>query len=229
MKKYFNCADIIIIVFSCISIAWIIVYKFFWTNTVPVLNNFDKTADIIYTISTSIVASGIFYLFTIFIPKCDQIIKMQKQMRIYIKSLECASNTIIQFIYKGESRDKYSPDVFIQNVLNNNEEAERDFIKYYATPQYHSILIDSLKLHFEIYESILANYSNILPNNIKIRIVNLTKNGKAAFNNNPTIPLEINYHLLYTFQYLTFKEILNITIQLKKEFNWNETILWICR
>ncbi len=209
MKKYFNCGDLIIIVFLFLSIAWIIGYKFYWLNMIPLFSKADKVADITYTISTSIVASAIFYLFTIFIPKISEVNRMKKQIKIDIYSLEQTSFTIIQFI------NKYSIDQFIQNVFSDNGDIERDFTKYYGISQHKPVLLDSMKRQIDILESILKNYSDLLSNEIKRKIVNITKQGKGSLIEKPIVPIPDNYSILHKLHFETFKEILNITNLLK--------------
>lgn len=225
-KEYFNSANKIVFWLTGLSFAWISGYKFFWIDMNPQFINADKTADVIYTICTSVVASGLFYLFTIYIPKCYEINMMKKQMIIYIIGLEKYQETIIEHINKGNTKDKYLIDEFMQNVFNKNVDIERDFIKYYSIPKINKILLSSIKCQFEIFKSILENYSDLLPIEIKRKIVNITIQGNGSLQEYPIVDTHINYYYLHKLHFVTFKEVLKITNQLKHMYiiKWNNTM-----
>lgn len=166
MKKYFNCADVIIIVFSCISIAWIIGYKFFWFDMEPLFSNADKTADITYTICTSVVASGLFYLFTIFIPKYYRIKKISKIFAFRVSDIDDIINTVIGVVNNSKTNNKYDYNSFTDRIINNRKDLEQDFISHYSNKD-NIILLNKL---FNIvkyrFVDLVSSYKDILLNHL---------------------------------------------------------------
>lgn len=181
MKKYFNFADGIILLFLLIGIAWIIYYKFFWTNTVPLLNNADITADIFYTVSTSIVASGIFYLFTIYIPKCFAIKKMKLHLTHTLDNLDSFINLMVSDIYNSKNKMNYNMEDFIYSMKTDKDGVQQDFFTYLSKEKcYLEKIKESIKFHIIIFNIIIDTHLNLLPKEIYTEIIELCRSSNQA-------------------------------------------------
>lgn len=216
MKKYFNFADIIILLFIIFGIACITVYKFYWTNTVPVLSNADKCADIIYTISTSVVASGMFYLLTIFIPKYFKINNMLKDIKNTTSSIDFLSKQLVDSIPKGTSDERYSLNDFILTVNNNNTKAESHFLLCYFNSNSNKLITRILMYQINDFECIYYNYNQLLLDNTKKKLVNIFKSQQNSLNMSSDIP--DNNLCLYQLYYNMFKEIIILNEEIKRDY-----------
>lgn len=164
MKKYSNSADVIVFRITVISILWIISYKFFWIDMNPLFINADKTADIIYTISTSIVASGIFYLFTIFIPKYFLIRRMKQQLTETIGVVNSYIGLLVGEIHNSATINNYTINE-IEIIIHNNDlsRLENDFVTYCNDNTNLNKLLVSNKFLLGILSCISASYYRFLP------------------------------------------------------------------
>lgn len=195
----------------------------------PLFVNANKMADINYTICTSIVASGIFYLFTIFIPKLRVILNMKKEINSLLCDIYDFNKLIIERIVNTNTKQKYDYDDFIELLKNNESTAKNEFIKYYGYQQNITDLISLSSFQYSIISYILAKYSNVLTREvfdyltdiINVRYSYLKLISKKE---NQLITAEAYYKIILSLISIIviIKEIYNIELQ-------NETILWLCR
>lgn len=181
MKKYLNGADITVFAITTIGIFIIIGYKFFWTNTVPLLNSADITADIFYTISTSIVASGAFYLFTIFIPNHFKIKKMILHLTNILSHLDCLIDLLLKDVYNSNSNKNYNMEDFINSMKTDRDRVEQDFVKYFnISKDSHYKTQEFINLYISIFNVIIDSHSKLLPKEIYIEIIELCRSSNQV-------------------------------------------------
>ena len=109
MKKYFNWVDCTVFGAIILCLIWIYFYKFNWTNSSELLfENADKWAEIVYTVITSIVASGFFYIVTIFLPKIKQIRDMKNGLIYYLDMIDSVNDIIFSKIKVGNTNVFYN-------------------------------------------------------------------------------------------------------------------------
>ncbi len=181
MKKYFNKADIIVFGITIIGISIIIAYKFFWINKVPVLNNTDITADIFYTISTSIVASGFFYLVTIFIPKYFEINKMILHLTKSLSNLDYFIDILLMNIYNSNTNKNYNKEDFISSMETNTDRVEQDYLTYLSkSNSSYNIVQELINLYISIFSTIIDSHSKLLPKEIYIEIIELCRSSNQV-------------------------------------------------
>lgn len=103
----------------------------------PIFINADKVADILYIISTSIVASGIFYLFTIYFPNRTKTMEMKSILHSMTKNL---NNEVLRlflniFIYDTTPKTKYSEIRYFEQLNCEVIDSNKDqFVDYYKDP-----------------------------------------------------------------------------------------------
>ena len=224
-NKYCNYADSIVLGLTLLSLIWICYFKFFWIEMNPLFVNANKMADINYTICTSIVASGIFYLFTIFIPKLRVILNMKKEINSLLCDIYDFNKLIIERIVNTNTKQKYDYNDFIELLKNNESTAKNEFIKYYGYQQNITDLISLSSFQYSIISYILAKYSNVLTREvfdyltdiINVRYSYLKLISKKE---NQLITAEAYYKIILSLISIIviIKEIYNIELQ-------NETIL----
>jgi len=221
MKKYFNCADVIIIVFLFLSIVWIIGYKFFWSDMKPLFYNAHKWADITYTVSTSIVASTIFYLFTIFIPKISQVNRMSKSLVEKIRDIESLNEFIINTLPKANNKN-YSYTEFINDI--DIENFDTDFINAYNLTGNIQWYKENFNMQKTFLECILFSCSDLLTYDIKHNIFQFKELLSSTLANMTTDEPSCQYNGAYILR--AFRKIIEINKELKLTINrkWNNTM-----
>jgi len=200
MKKYFNLIDIIVITFSVICLIWICSFKIFWTEMNPLFVNAYKWADLVYSIFTSILAAGVFYITTIFIPKIKEINVMTSNVESFSKDIEKLSNHIVSNITNGDSYSKYSLEEFKTEMELNVESVMRDFIRFCEIAEKTNIVKDTINYQKNYIALISINYSNLL--SIEIRnslneIINLSFNTLSYFHDNKKEIQYVQYFQLF--------------------------------
>jgi hypothetical protein len=133
----------------------------------PLFSKADKVADITYTISTSIVASGIFYLFTIFIPKISQVNRILEILIKNIRDIEKINEHIINTLPKSDNTN-YSYTEFINGI--NIDNFEKDFNNAYSIIGDIQWFKESFNIQKTFLECILFACSDILTFDIKHNI-----------------------------------------------------------
>jgi len=168
--------DIVVLFVTTICFLWIILYKLFLINIEPFFDNgyniAANIADIIYVVFSSIIAAGIFYYFTVFMPKCSKIKSMRIQLIIDLKQIDSITETQIEVIDKGNTRIKYTIEDFPITIRDHNfDEIQRDFVSYFMKNG--DLAIEEITFSYlkSYVEPIFLNYSNILPQEI-ITILN---------------------------------------------------------
>jgi|GEM_PF-2860092 len=68
MFKKFN-ADQIVLSLSLVSLFWVLLYKLFFLSQRVIFPNADQIAEIVYNILNSIIASGVFYFFVVYLDR----------------------------------------------------------------------------------------------------------------------------------------------------------------
>ncbi|MBV5283408.1 MAG: hypothetical protein JZU53_13360 [Paludibacter sp.] len=218
MRKYFNSVDFIVFGVSFVCILWIIFFKIIWINTEPLFADSFKWADITYTVFSSIVAAGLFYLFTIFIPKFSQIKKLKKNLVPDLNQIEGISSTVVNIVTKGDTNVKYTFEEFSKLIETNSNTARQDFIRS------HMIMkkLPLLKMTFDYLKSYIEpinlNYFNILPPNIII-ILNDYKYRNLNVGMNIDDGLSKEIESVYENYFSQLEEILLLCRVLRKYYN----------
>ena len=166
MKKYIDSIDKVVFFTSLICLVWIILYKLYWISMNPIFYNAHIFGDILYTVFTSIIAAGIFYLVTIFLPKLSKIMKSKKYILSYLKGIDLLTIILIRRINKGETTEKYTIDEFLENIFDDNKNQKDDFIAYYSDSQKKTIFKEGVKHQVQVIDFIMSNYYNIIPEDI---------------------------------------------------------------
>lgn len=213
LKEYFNSANKIVFWLTGLSIAWIIGYKFFWIDINPLFSNADKIADIIYTICTSVVASGLFYLFTIFIPKYFKIKKMRLELKKTTDSIDELSKKIIKNITKGNSDEKYCLSDYIYTIKNNEKEAKAHFIFCFHKSNNNNLITRVLSYQINEFEYIYYIYNQLLSDRTKRDLVSIFKQQQKNLQISSDIPDDD--YCLYELYYNIFKEIILLNDNIK--------------
>lgn len=97
----------------------------------------NKYIQILYALSISVVASGIFYLFSIYLPKLVLINRMRKTIKETLPKLETLITAIITQVTINKTTEKYNLNDFIKLVNKNNQNAKKDFFHYYNSSSEH--------------------------------------------------------------------------------------------
>jgi hypothetical protein len=164
MKRYFKTEDYIVFGISFFCIIWIFLYKLFLIDKDPIFYNADRYADITYTVFSSIVAAGIFYFITIFIPKYYQIKKMMRYIVFDIQDINGMFNETIKDINRGLLSQKYRIDTFpLSSKFSNFIEARTDFINHFNRTQKFKELEITLTTSKRCLEVVYSTYYNLLP------------------------------------------------------------------
>jgi len=168
--------DIVVLFVTTLCFLWIILYKLFLINIEPFFDNgyniAANIADIIYVVFSSIIAAGIFYYFTVFMPKYSKIKSMRIQLIIDLKQIDLITKTQIEVIDKGNTRIKYTIEDFPLIIKDqNSDEIRRDFVNYFMKNGNLALEETTFSYLKSYVEPIFLNYSNILPQEI-ITILN---------------------------------------------------------
>jgi len=128
MKKYFKATDVIVFLIGFLCLVWIGYYQLYWKEINPLFDNAYKWAEITYTVFTSVVAAGLFYLFTIFTPRFYQIKRFKNNLIKYLKRIDDISKFTIEAIkISNEVNKNYSVFNFKTLLKNNSENVKFDF------------------------------------------------------------------------------------------------------
>ncbi len=210
LKEYFNSANRIVFWLTGLSIAWIIGYKFLLIDINPLFSNADKIADIIYTICTSVVASGLFYLFTIYIPNCAKINRMKSKIKLYIKEIDSNSIYIINSLIADPDKHYTIENLEEEKYINM---VHHHFMNYSLKVNDIDFFIGMFKLQKAPLESIQINYSNRLRDDIILSIIEFNISYRDLIQSIENGKMD-KQHYNYSF-YLFFEEICNISKKLK--------------
>lgn len=170
LSAYVNLSDWTVFGISIFCLIWLICYRFWFVTDdffYSFWDNADIAGDITYTIFSSIIAAGIFYLFTVFLQKISKIRYMKKGVVIYIFGIENNINIVVTDIINKKITKTYSKDDF----SFNNEIAKQNFTNYLNHLKKNGADIQGyMDSVFEfmdyIFKDILTRYSSILPNEI---------------------------------------------------------------
>jgi len=173
MNKYFKTEDLIVCIVSILCLVWIILYRVYWVDIEPIFRNADRWSEITYTIFSSVVAAGLFYLVTIFIPRYAQIKKMIKYILFDLQDTNGLFKEIIDDINRGESQRKYNLDDFpLTSRYENFTEARTDFVNHFISTQKFKELEITLTTSKRYFEIVYSTYSIFLPLDIKALLNN---------------------------------------------------------
>jgi len=163
--------DKFILWITLISFFWILAYKLIFININPLFvdthNISYSSAEITFSIFSSIVAASIFYFVTVFIPRCNAINNMRRNILKDLLHINSLIEPIVS-VNKQRTNKKYTFEEFSILIHNKQHEAEfeifkNDFVNHFI----HEDKMEGLKvsiLYLKSYiEPIYQNYSNILP------------------------------------------------------------------
>jgi hypothetical protein len=170
IKKYFS-IDHIVFLITFLSFVWLCFYKLYWTTghfTALLFSNADRVSEIVYTIFTSIVASGIFYLFTIYLPRYRKIRDLKKSLCEFIPQIDKYFNAVISQINNARTGKKYTVNEVLLLLEKKDDKnlsmLENDFkIHYTSSNDKRYELMDLMKCQCQILRNIYSRYSKILP------------------------------------------------------------------
>jgi hypothetical protein len=229
MKKYFNYSDVIVLSISFIGLIWTICYKFLWIYEDGLFCNADKVADVTYTIFTSVFASGIFYLFTIFLPQIFQVKKAKKDLIENIQTIRLEVYLImVKLNYRKCSIEDIFERFYEDSTKNINDliEFEFYFIKAYYGKEGKQDYIYRMKSILSLLNIIMINHTPLLSQNIVLQI-----NSFIQRSNQRLEYLSIENNDFALTDYMEFLQLLNIGINLDKYMNIknkNEILLQLC-
>ena len=163
VKLYLHNVDRIVFLISILCLLWMFLYKLYLVNKEPFIENANTVAEIIYTVFSSIVAAGLFYLFTIFIPRCYQVNGMKKHLPSPLSKIDLVSISIISQVINSHTNEKYTQTTFHNYLITENPLLKEDFIAYYSIQDNKKELEKSVIFQHVLLENILVNYSNLLP------------------------------------------------------------------
>jgi hypothetical protein len=128
MKKYFNGADITAFISLIVSIVWVSLYKSCWIYDKPIFPGACTVAGITDTVTSSIIASVIFYVITIFIPRYRQIKESRKEVVICTHTIDKMIREIFDLINKDCIKSYSETDL---EDASKEKELKRSFINSY--------------------------------------------------------------------------------------------------
>lgn len=217
MKKYFNAFDYTVLSITLISFIWIIFYKFSWDHKEELFNNASKVGDITYGVFSSLVAAGIFYIVTVYLPKYLQIKMMIKLLPMYVKNLDRFSELAIILIVNKRTNENYTTERFKAVLKQNNDNAKNDFINCYSNDLCSKTFYEIVNLQKNIIQTLILNYSNSLPKNISIHLIDFCNINYSTLE----ITSSLNLPNENFQKFIIFEQILKISDQLKQDYNIN--------
>jgi len=156
MKKYFKPEDNIVLIASLICFIWIVLYKLIWTHSEEMIfPNAKQWGDISYTILTSVFAAGLFYIFSIFIPRVFVVKRMKEDIAFFSKITEDTLTKIANDIALKKIEPKFS----VNNFTQDNEQAEKVFVDYLNFLNKNAVNVSSISIK-EYMDSIFSNQYN---------------------------------------------------------------------
>lgn len=180
MNKYFNATDFVVFGVCSFSLIWMILYKFLFINNdflYPLWENANIAGEITYTVFSSVVAAGIFYLVTVYIPRYNSIKKMKTYIVYDLYNYETTAEIIVKNIYKSDRINKYTLVEFPRRMTDQNwDNAKTDFVNSYKVIDI-SILVATFNNLVKNLEPVYFNYSNIFPQEINIMLNGFRLNG----------------------------------------------------
>lgn len=157
------------ITLSCLL--WILIYKLLLINIDPFFtdtyNISANIADITYTIFSSIIAASIFYIVTVFLPRCNAINNMRRNIVPEIKHINGIVKCVVEVINKENKNIKYTFDefsriIYIKHYPLEFEKLKNDFVNFISETDKLEVLIRTTSYLKSYIEPIYNNYSNIL-------------------------------------------------------------------
>jgi|WetSurMetagenome_2_1015567.scaffolds.fasta_scaffold231828_1 hypothetical protein len=181
MKKYFNAADKTAFVLLGVSIIWILLYKFCWINDEPLFSGAGTVAGITDTVASSIIASAIFYIITIFIPRYVQIKESRKEVAVCTQTIDKRIREILDLINK-DCNESYS-EKDLDDTSKENELKKSFIICYQKNKKRFSTIMIVERMAMN---SIFLKYKNeISSKNISLFILLKEFNGQELSKDSP--------------------------------------------
>lgn len=188
------------------------------TTIVLIITIYNIKADSIsISILTSIIASGIFYVITIFIPKCMKLTEMKSILNPIIDNIKIKTFELFKkmFIVDTRIETKYSQIRFIEQLNYDIIKSSKDkFVDYYNDP-------DNQDTFRKIIDSLLNDLRKIQFNSsdyVSTRLLFDIENFKSLYNiyitNESKIEKEILNNFLYERYYYIYIHLYNITFEL---------------
>lgn len=222
---YFYKADVYVTLISFICLLWMILYKTYLITKEPLFENANTVAELSYTVFSSIVAAGLFYIFTVFIPRCSAIYKMKTQLSFYIKGISEISASFVININIDGTKEKYSIDGFIEKISNKDKTVIRDFIAFLKKKDVYDSFIDTESAQMQLVDCILTSYADLLPQETYIQLVELKHINSYVVKRKTSDPNKMDE--LYLRCYGMFVKMIIISENMKKLYNlkeWNNTM-----
>ncbi len=129
---------------------------------------------LVNTLSVSIIASGLFYFFNLYIPKCISIGRMKRNLKSTLPKIDKLSSFTINQVNKLGTKDTYTFDEFYSLLNKKDEELKLklDFIAYYNSSKDKSDeLIRIMLCQCQILNTFTSRFSNLLHAKLADRIV----------------------------------------------------------
>jgi len=211
LNVFFKVEDYIVFNVSLFCLFWICLYKLSWSSTEQLFNNADKVADITYTVFSSFIAAGIFYLFTIYIPNKFKIKRMNEYLTYSLSKINKGFVEYISDINKGETNEKYTVESFKESLLKDLNSTKKDFISYNMNPVNSSNFKEVITIQNNYLNGLLLMYSDLLPRDlalclndfcsVKIKSVKIDSKVDNTFTSTQNFyALNFMFHLLYMLE-----------------------------
>ena len=180
MRKYFIWTDWIIIVAFVFSLIWIILYKLYWIeSSYQIFSNADKWGEITFTILTSVLASCIFYIISIYLPRINKIRKYEQDISLLVLHIGLDIDYLFKDTdYEFDLRSFRSYSNKIKNTFN------LFVLKYNSNiEKYNELKSKIIKIDIQL-KRIINLYGCILDNKDRIEIIQLNYRAIDIINNN---------------------------------------------
>lgn len=137
-----------------------------------VVHKLESIKNIAYSIFTSVIASTIFYLFNILIPKIKEIKNLIEYLKPLLENVNFFSLLIIEKFVSEEYDIKDISD--FSNYTNSNSiKSENDFIEVFKVESNFKMAHNLLVMQKKMYDSLLLNYSAVILKKISVELNDL--------------------------------------------------------
>jgi len=211
MKKYFKAEDFIVFAVAIVCFIWIITYKTILIDTKSLFYNADRWADITYTIFSSVVAAGIFYFITLYLPRYRKTKEMIDYLTsYYLNNIDNLQSKITSEITEVKTGIEYESF----NLFDSqNKEYENDFISYYNNSVNSFYLNGIIGMEKGLIVNMINNFSLVLPNKILTKMIDFTTGDFSFITYNTKIFFATDLH------FSAVKKVQEINIELKDYYD----------
>ncbi len=188
------------------------------TTIVLIITIYNIKVDIIsISILTSIIASGIFYVITIFIPKCMKLAEMKSILNPIIDNIKTKTFELFKniFIFDTIIETKYSQIRFIEQLNYDIIQSSKDkFVDYYNDPDNQDTFRKCINSLLNDLRKIQFNSSDYVSTRLLFDIENFKSLYNIYITNESKIEKEILDNFLYARYYHIYIHLYNITFEL---------------